>query len=108
MMEDVRRHIWLWMQVIGLGLMTVGCSSSDGEAEEPQATYLTIYVYSPERPMLMRGEVGPVSAAAAESKVNKLQIWVFESGSDKKVGYLEKTDTEVLNGAAGATYQIKG
>lgn len=107
MMEDVRRHIWLWMQVIGLGLMTVGCSSSDGEAEEPQATYLTIYVYSPERPMLMRSEVGPVSAAAAESKVNKLQIWVFESGSGKKVGYLEKTDTEVLNGAAGATYQIK-
>ena len=49
------------------------CSSSDS-TEEPkpqpqQPTMLTIYVYSPEHPIMTRGDVGPVDASAAEGDV---------------------------------------
>ena len=96
-MRSVIRHIWLWMLVIGCGLMTVGCSSSDGEAGEPQATYLTIYVYSPERPILMRGDVRYVDPSTEEGTVHRLQIWVFEHQSGDLVGYHSTATTTTLN-----------
>ena len=85
------------------------CSSSD-TTEEPQsgqqkATMLTIYVYSPDRPMMTRGDVGPVDASAAENKVTQLQIWVFDKNGNR-VGALSTTETETLNGGEGAVYQI--
>jgi hypothetical protein len=68
---------------------------------------LTVYVFSPEHPMLTRGDVGLVNPLAKESDVNKLQIWIFESASGKLVGYLNTTDTETLNGTeASAAFQI--
>ena len=85
------------------------CSSSDS-TEEPkpqpqQPTMLTIYVYSPEHPIMTRGDVGPVDATTAENKVTQLQIWVYDT-SGNKVGYLSTTETATLNGSEGATYQI--
>ena len=42
-----------------------------------------------------------------ESAVNKLQIWVFESGTGNAVGYLETTETSSLNTTvSGVSYQI--
>ena len=105
-MRSVIRHIWLWMLVIGCGLMTVGCSSSDGEAGEPQATYLTIYVYSPERPILMRGDVRYVDPSTEEGTVHRLQIWVFEHQSGDLVGYHSTATTTTLNTSQGDTYRI--
>ena len=68
---------------------------------------LTIYVYAPEHPMLIRSAIGTVDALVAERQVHKLQIWVFESYTGKTVGYLQTKFTDKLNGAeAGDKYQI--
>jgi hypothetical protein len=67
---------------------------------------MTVYVYSPEHPMLIRAAVGDVDASVAESKINKLQMWIFERGTGNLVGYLNTTATDALNNDEGATYQI--
>lgn len=89
-------------------LLMSACSSSD-TTEEPQPvkerTMLTIYVYSPDKPLMTRGDVGPVDATAAESKVTQLQIWVFDKDANR-VGALSTTETATLNGGEGAVYQI--
>lgn len=105
-MRSIIRHIWLWMLIISFGLMTVGCSSSDGDAEEPQATYLTIYVYSPERPILTRGDMGYVDPSTDEGTIHRLQIWVFEHQSGNLVGYHSTATTTTLNTSQGDTYRI--
>ena len=66
---------------------------------------LTIYVYSPDKPVMTRGDVGPVDATAVESKVTQLQIWVFDKDANR-VGALSTTETATLNGGEGAVYQI--
>ena len=89
-------------------LLMSACSSSD-TTEEPQPvkerTMLTIYVYSPDKPLMTRGDVGPVDATAVESKVTQLQIWVFDKDANR-VGALSTTETATLNGGEGAVYQI--
>lgn len=105
-MKDWRTHIGCWLLTISCWLLVVGCSSSDG-TEEPQPTMLTIYVYAPEHPMLIRSAIGTVDALVAERQVHKLQIWVFESYTGKVVGYLQTKFTDKLNGVeAGDKYQI--
>lgn len=90
-------------------LLLTACSSSD-TTEEPQPvqsqpTMLTIYVYSPEHPLMTRADVGPVNASEAENKVTQLQLWIYDT-SGNKVGYLNTTETATLNSGAGAVYQI--
>lgn len=80
------------------------CNSSDGE-DQRKPTMLTIYVFSPEQPIITRGDVGPVNASEAENKVNSLQLWVFDT-SGNKVGYLNTTETATLNTGQGTIYQI--
>lgn len=80
------------------------CNSSDGE-DQQKPTMLTIYVFSPEQPIITRGEVGPVNAYEAENKVNSLQLWIFDT-SGNKVGYLSTTETATLNAGQGAIYHI--
>lgn len=80
------------------------CNSSDGE-DQQKPTMLTIYVFSPEQPIITRGDVGPVNASEAENKVNSLQLWIFDT-SGNKVGYLSTTETATLNAGQGAIYQI--
>lgn len=86
-----------------LALLTA-CNSSDGE-DQQKPTMLTIYVFSPEQPIITRGDVGPVNASEAENKVNSLQLWVFDT-SGNKVGYLKTTETATLNTGQGTIYQI--
>lgn len=90
-------------------LLLTACSSSD-TTEEPQPvqsqpTMLTIYVYSPEHPLMTRADVGSVNASEAENKVTSLQLWIYDT-SGNKVGYLNTTETATLNSGAGAVYQI--
>ena len=101
----LRIHISGLLLAISCWLLAVGCSSSD-ETGGKQTTVLTVYVYSPARPMLIRSSVGPVDASAAETEINKIQIWIFESSSGRKVGYLYTDETSLLNTSEGATYQM--
>ena len=102
-MVKTRLHIgWLWSSII-LMLFTA-CSSSDDTAGQ-KPTMLTIYVYSPEHPMLTRSDVGPVNATEEENKVTRLQIWIYD-GVGNRVGYLSTTETATLNAGEGAVYQI--
>lgn len=96
-----------WVLALSCWLLAA-CSSSDGTAGGgPQNTMLSIYVYSPEHPMVIRGTEGNVNPLTGESAVNKLQIWVFESGTGNAVGYLETTETSSLNTTVdGVSYQI--
>lgn len=99
-------HIRQWLFAISFLLLAVACSSSDDEqTEEPQAATLTVYVYAPERPMLIRGSVGKVDATEAERTVYQLQIWVFEHSTGNLVGYLSTDKTELLN-TSGDQYRI--
>jgi len=95
------------MLAISFLLLAVACSSSD-EGSEAQQTMLSVYVYSPEHPLLIRSEVVEVNSTFEESKVNSLQIWVFEAGTDHLVGCLEteEGETALLNVSEGAVYQL--
>ena len=95
--------IWLWSGIL-LMLLTA-CHSYDSTEVLPQPTMLTIYVYSPDHPILTRGEVGPVNATTEENKVTLLQIWVYDTNGNK-VGYLRTEETATLNASEGAIYQV--
>ena len=108
-MKNISKHIgWLWISI--LQILLIACSSSNDNEEgqqpgAPKPTMLTIYVYSPDRPIITRADVGPVSALEAENKVNSIQLWIFDTNGNK-VGYLNTTETATLNNGQGAVYQI--
>ena len=60
---------WIWCSI--LMVLLTACSSSDGERQQGP-TMLTIYLYSPDKPIITRAAVGPVSALQAENTVNSL------------------------------------
>ena len=93
---------WIWCSI--LMVLLTACSSSDGERQQGP-TMLTIYLYSPDKPIITRADVGPVSALQAENMVNSLQLWIFDT-SGNKVGYLNTTETATLNAGQGAIYHI--
>ena len=95
----------MWFLAISFLLLAVACSSSD-ESGEQQPTTLTVYVYSPEHPMLIRSDVGNVNASFDETKITRLQIWVFTNGTHEKVAYLDTKETSQLNVGEGAAYQL--
>ena len=91
-----------------LALMLMACSSSSGgddpivtPQEEEQQTMLSFYVYSPEHPILTRGNAGESNASKEESEVKSLQIWVFESATGKLAAYYKPSSTVRLNGDEG-------
>ncbi len=95
------------MLAISFLLLAVACSSSDDTAgTEKRQTMLTVYVYSPEHPLLIRSDVGNVNASFDESKITRLQIWIFENGTGNKVAYLDTQETSLLSVGEGAVYQI--
>ena len=102
-MMNIRIYIGWILCSIMLTLLTA-CSSSDGEKQQGPAM-LTIYVYSPDKPIITRSDVGSVNASEAENTVNSLQLWVFDI-SGNKVGYLSTTETATLNAGQGAIYHI--
>ena len=100
-----RIHIRKWLFAISFLLFAVACSSSD-ESGEQQPTMLTVYVYSPEHPLLIRSDVGNVDASADETKITRLQIWVCNNATGETVAYLDTDDTAQLNVGEGAVYQL--
>ena len=91
-------------------LLLTACSTSssddNGGQEVQQPSVLSVYVSSPLQQTLTRADVGEIDATSEESRVKDLQIWVFESQSGKKVGYLSTTETTTLNMSESAVYQI--
>ncbi len=91
--------------LISLLLLAVSCSSSD-ETGEKQPTMLTVYVYSPDRPMLIRSASDEVNPSVEESKITRLQIWIFENVTGNRVAYFDTKETSLLSAGEGATYKI--
>jgi hypothetical protein len=105
------RHIGKAMQalmMLAVMLLLAGCTSGDegSVSEEPQPTMLQIYVYAPNHMLPTRGNTDWVKSATEESKVNTLQIWVFEHISGNLVGYFTPPTTDDLNTAGNAVYQM--
>ncbi len=95
----------MWLFAISFLLLAVACSSSD-ESGEQQPTMLTVYVYSPDHPLLIRSDVGHVDASFDETKITRLQIWVCNNATGETVAYLDTDDTAQLNVGEGAAYQL--
>ena len=96
------------MRIIGLMffvLLLTACSK-DGDSLEDMQPVLNVYVYSPEHPMITRGDVGNVAPINNESEIKTLQIWVFEHGTEKLVSYYSPTSVDNLKSAKGVTYQL--
>ena len=94
-------------------LFTACSSSEDGVGSAGhQPTMLTIYVYSPERAATSqhsaprRAETGNVNPIDDESKIDSLQIWIYETANKAFVGYLSTKEVTTLNMGEGATYQL--
>ena len=82
------------------------CSGGGDDGENTSVTdqqpVLTFYVYAPERPMITRAN--GVDATAEENAIHNMQIWVFETGTNTLVGYLEPTSFPTT--AEGKVYQM--
>ena len=92
-------------------LLLSACSGDGESSETKQSPVISIYVYSPARPIITRagtGEVAPISNTESESIITKLQIWVFRHDTGDLVAYYEPESVDNLNGenATGATYQL--
>lgn len=82
-------------------LAMTACSSEDRQdVSDEQHCYLDIYVYSPDRPMVTRADIGYYSETEAEGAVHSLQIWIFRHHDGVPLGYLEAAPTanELSNG----------
>ena len=83
------------------------CSGGGDDGENTPVTpdqqpVLTFYVYAPERPMMTRAN--EVNATDEENAIHKMQIWVFETGTNTLVGYLAPTSFPTT--AEGKVYQM--
>ena len=111
MMKEALRHkrpspkLLLWPVAMVLLLCYFSCSKDKAEQEE-RPTVLTIYVYSPEKPVVTRADIDDVDATAAENAIHNLQIWVFVHESGELVGYLQPT-VDVLNRANNYAYLME-
>ena len=101
-----KRHIKGWIACLLLLLLTACADSGDAvllhrEADTPDPV-LTIYVYAPERPVITRAS--EVDANNDENVIKQLHIWVFETGTDDLVGYLNPKDMPTSE--EGTVYQM--
>ena len=93
-------------------LLLTACSSESDPTDTKQPPVINVYVYAPDKPMITRGDVGdvtPIENTLNESKITKLQIWVFnhdETGN--LVSYYSPESVDNLNGATAgvANYQL--
>ena len=118
MIENRHIHTLQWLLCSIVIVLLSACSSSDAGEETVGATHkqpmLAIYVYAPEQAATAqrdseqtRANEGEVDPITNEGTIKSLQIWIYESTSEKKdVGYFSTSDVAALNEGQGATYQI--
>lgn len=93
-------------------LLLTACSSESETTETKQPPVINIYVYTPDKPMITRGDIGdvnPIENTINESIITKLQIWVFDNESGNLVAYYSPESVEELNGTNStgeAHYQL--
>ena len=92
------------LRIIGLMffVLLLAACSKDGDSPDMEPV-LNVYVYSPEHPMITRGNVAPIND---EGTIKTLQIWVFEHGTGELVSYYSPTSVDNLKSAKGVTYQL--
>lgn len=101
-MEHVSQHIIKWMGVMTMLLLTLCSCGSEKQETVTGDPVLTFYVYAPDRPIPTRAaQIDPLTR---ESDIHSLQIWVFESGTNTLVGYLQPNEMPTT---AGKVYQMK-
>lgn len=95
------------LRIIGLMffVLLLAACSKDGDSPDMEPV-LNVYVYSPEHPMITRGDVGNVAPINDEGTIKTLQIWVFEHGTGELVSYYSPTSVDNLKSAKGVTYQL--
>ena len=96
---------WSIGSVLVLCLLLCACSRNEEEAGVSDTT-LSIYVYTPESPMLTRGNTEFVNPSTGRFSIYSLQIWVFEHASGNLVGYFTPASTDELNREKSAIYQM--
>ena len=72
-----------------LMLLLLACAS--GPTEEPlesKKPVLKLYLFAPDSPIVTRGEHGNVTSADDERRINTLDVWVFEAGTNELVSYI--------------------
>lgn len=99
------------LSYIGIVLLAVvlsACSSNDGGNAGGDTTMLYLYVYSPGKAVATRANVGYVTAANDERRINTLQIWVFKTGTNNLAGYMQASTEEIatLNSEGGMALQM--
>ena len=102
------------IRVIGLMLIVLlfsACSGDSESSDTKQPTVISVYVFTPNKPIITRGNVGsvaPIDNTENEGKITKLQIWVFKTGTNELITYYSPESVANLNGenATGATYQL--
>ena len=110
-MKCDKRHILLLLGGMLMLLLTACSSSEENGAVKEQPTFITFYVYAPDRPMPTRAGDDQVNALTAESVIKSLQIWVFthddtnQDNDGKLVGYLAPTSFPTT--AEGKVYQME-
>lgn len=86
------RHSWLLLAL--LMLLLTACSSSDGDGKAKPT--LSIYVYAPAHPVVTRsGETA--DGTSEETNIHKLQIWIYKTGTEERIGYLELDEAQLAN-----------
>lgn len=101
------------IRVIGLMLIVLlltACSSSSNEEplDEKKPATISVYIYSPAKSIITRADIGEVlpDETKNESHITKLQIWVFEHGTENLIAYFTPESVENLNNGSGDTYQL--
>ena len=91
-----------------IALLLIACSSDDETVmEAKQPPVIDLYVFSPDKPMITRGDAGEVSPIGNESKIATLQIWIFEHNTENRISYYSPESVDNLNGTDGvAKYQL--
>lgn len=90
-----------------LMLLSTSCGGSEGGGDDPSPENqpkLLIHIYTPGHPIVTRADVGDVSGDEEEQAIHKLQIWVFESETGNKVGYLDAPTAELRDTTGGNAY----
>lgn len=85
-MNSRKRYIG-WLLGSMLMLLFTACHSHEDTPKEKAV--LKIYLFAPDNPIVTRADVGYVNASPDESRINTLDVWVYEHNAlHTLVGYL--------------------
>ena len=108
-MSDARRHI-LWLLggiLMLLPLLTSCASGSSEESGQPkQRPVLKFYVFAPDHPIVTRADNGEVDPVGDENAIKNLQIWVYKSDTQVRVGHISLSNQTITEQGATITMEL--